>query len=73
MMMAVVVAQSAFEGMVFITIASSLSNLTLAGASVNHLDISPRFAPVVYGVGNTASNVPGILLTTITTDPCVTY
>jgi hypothetical protein len=36
-------------------------NYDYVGVSVNHLDIAPAYASVVYGVGNTSAQLPGML------------
>lgn len=36
-----------------------LSTLTLAGVSVSHLDIAPRHAGAVFGLGNTFATLAG--------------
>lgn len=35
--------------------------ISLAGFSINHIDIAPRFAGVLMGITNTAGTLPGIL------------
>eukprot|EP00741_Cyanophora_paradoxa_P002185 tig00000553_g2118.t1 len=65
-LLAAYVAQSAADGAAFITAALGLNALTLAGANVNHLDIAPRHAGVVFGIGNTASQVAGIISVPLT-------
>lgn len=37
-----------------------LSALTLAGVSVSHLDIAPRHAGAVFGLGNTFATLAGL-------------
>lgn len=60
-MLAAVAVSSITEGMICLTLAMGVFNMTLAGVSVNHLDIAPRYASVVYGIGNTAAQIPGII------------
>lgn len=38
----------------------------MAGLYCNHADLSPRYAPVLLGLTNTAAAVPGIIGVTIT-------
>ena len=49
----------------FITAALGLASFSLAGLYCNHADISPRYAPVLLGLTNTAAAVPGIIGVTI--------
>lgn len=44
-----------------ITIGLGFSALTLGGVSASHLDIAPRHAGVIYGAGNTAATLAGLL------------
>jgi ACS family sodium-dependent inorganic phosphate cotransporter len=44
-----------------ITIGTGLSALTLGGVSASHLDIAPRHAGVIFGAGNTAATLAGLL------------
>mmetsp|Transcript_18270 Transcript_18270/g.46409 ORF Transcript_18270/g.46409 Transcript_18270/m.46409 type:complete len:649 (-) Transcript_18270:188-2134(-) len=53
----------AVEAMVYLMIALGFNAFTLAGVSVYHLDIAPRYAGVVFGIGNMAGNIPGIVAT----------
>lgn len=46
---------------VLISIGTGLSSLTLGGVSVSHLDITPRHAGLVFGLGNTAGTLAGFL------------
>lgn len=41
--------------------ALGVGSLTFAGFAVNHLDIAPRHADVLWGITNTAGTLPGIL------------
>ena len=61
MMLAVTAAETIVQGMIYITLSMGLYCLTFAGVSVNHLDIAPNYAPIIYGIGNTAGQIPGIL------------
>ena len=54
-------AHSAEDAVALLTIGMGASALTLAGVSVNHLDIAPRNAGVVFGIGNTAGTVGGFI------------
>ncbi|KAF6261531.1 major facilitator superfamily domain-containing protein [Scenedesmus sp. NREL 46B-D3] len=44
-----------------ITVAMGMSALTCSGVSASHLDIAPRHAGVVFGVGNTAGTLAGLV------------
>lgn len=44
-----------------ITLGLGLSALTLGGVSVNHLDIAPAHAGAVFGAGNTAATLAGLV------------
>lgn len=50
----------------FITGGLGLASFSLAGLYCNHADLSPRYAPVLLGLTNTAAAVPGIIGVTIT-------
>ncbi|XP_074653837.1 sialin-like isoform X2 [Tubulanus polymorphus] len=45
----------------FLTIAVTTSALNRSGYIVNHVDIAPRFAGVLFGLTNTFATVPGML------------
>ncbi|CAM9944927.1 unnamed protein product [Laminaria digitata] len=45
----------------WIMLGSGISAVTLGGVSTNHLDISPRNAGLVFGAGNTAATIAGLL------------
>jgi MFS transporter, ACS family, solute carrier family 17 (sodium-dependent inorganic phosphate cotransporter), other len=61
MVIASTVAKNIVEGMIYITLAMGVYNLHVAGMAINHLDIAPKHAGVVYGIGNTAGQIPGII------------
>lgn len=68
--------------MIFILLASQILNpainvvcimltigigaFTFAGIGVNYMDIAPRFSPVLAGIGNTFSTLPGVISPTLT-------
>lgn len=54
----------AFAGL--ITAGLGLASFSLAGLYCNHADLSPRYAPVLLGLTNTAAAIPGIIGVTIT-------
>lgn len=67
--------------MIFILLASQITNpyvcllcivlgigigaFTFTGIGVNYMDIAPRFSPVLAGIGNTFSTIPGVISPTI--------
>ena len=61
MVLASTSASTIVEGMVYITLAMGIYNLSVAGMAINHMDIAPKHAGVIYGIGNTAGQVPGII------------
>jgi ACS family sodium-dependent inorganic phosphate cotransporter len=61
-----VVGSSAGIASGLITLGLGLSALTLGGVSVNHLDIAPRHAGQVFGAGNTAATLAGLVAVPLT-------
>ncbi|XP_031843952.1 major facilitator superfamily transporter 9 isoform X2 [Nomia melanderi] len=54
-------------GVVFcITIAVGLGGFAWSGFGVNHLDIAPKHASVLMGIGNTIATLPGVVSPIIT-------
>ncbi|XP_078048351.1 major facilitator superfamily transporter 9 isoform X2 [Augochlora pura] len=49
-----------------ITIAVGLGGFAWSGFGVNHLDIAPRHASVLMGIGNTIATLPGVISPIIT-------
>jgi ACS family sodium-dependent inorganic phosphate cotransporter len=49
-----------------ITVGLGLSALTLGGVSVSHLDVAPRHAGMVFGAGNTAATIAGLVAVPLT-------
>lgn len=43
-----------------LTIGTGFSGCTAASYQVNSIDLSPTFASVIYGISNTAANLPGV-------------
>ncbi|CAG8574357.1 12811_t:CDS:2 [Funneliformis mosseae] len=60
LLLAAYCASSPFEGIILITIGMGLNTFTLAGVSVNQFDIAPKYAGIIYGLGNTLGVIPGI-------------
>jgi len=54
-------AHSADDARAYLSVALAASALTLAGVSVNHLDIAPSKAGLVFGIGNTAGTLGGFV------------
>jgi MFS family permease len=44
-----------------VNIGTALSALTVAAVSVSHFDISPRNSGTIFGLGNTASSIGGLI------------
>lgn len=57
---------SATTASALITVGLGLSALTLGAVSVNHLDIAPRNAGMVFGAGNTAATLAGLVSVPLT-------
>lgn len=51
----------AITSMILITFALSLNAFTSIGVSMSQLDIAPKYAGIVFGMGNTASSLAGSL------------
>lgn len=49
-----------------ITVGLGFSALTLGGVSASHLDIAPRNAGLVFGAGNTAATLAGLVSVPVT-------
>lgn len=57
---------SATTASALITVGLGLSALSLGAVSVNHLDIAPRHAGLVFGAGNTAATLAGLVSVPLT-------
>jgi ACS family sodium-dependent inorganic phosphate cotransporter len=57
---------SATAASALITVGLGLSALSLGAVSVNHLDIAPRNAGMVFGAGNTAATLAGLVSVPLT-------
>jgi ACS family sodium-dependent inorganic phosphate cotransporter len=57
---------SAATASALITVGLGLSALSLGAVSVNHLDIAPRHAGMVFGAGNTAATLAGLVSVPLT-------
>ena len=49
------------EAVIFLTISVGFSGIIVAGFFVNHIDIAPQYAGVVFGITNTVATIPGML------------
>lgn len=54
------------EAVAVITVGLGLSALTLGAVSVSQLDIAPKQAGLVFGIGNTAATFAGLLAVPVT-------
>jgi len=50
----------------FMTLSVGLSGFSAAGYMVNHIDIFPEYAGVLFGIANVAGTVPGVISPTLT-------
>ncbi|CAG9767283.1 unnamed protein product [Ceutorhynchus assimilis] len=61
-----------YTSVVLITLGSGIFSLVLAGSNVNHLDLSPKFAGITFGIlssaGGIASTFPPLLVQWIVLD-----
>lgn len=61
LLMAGFVAKNIVQGIIFITCALGLNALSTVGMSVAHFDINTEFAGIIFGMGNTAATLTGII------------
>ncbi|CAG8475757.1 16582_t:CDS:2 [Acaulospora colombiana] len=61
LLMAVYLAKTPTQGIALITVGLGLNAFTVGGVSVSQLDIAPRYAGIIFGLGNMLATVPGIL------------
>ena len=47
--------------MTLVSLGVGLGGFSLAGHSINHIDIAPRFSGVLMGITNSAGTLPGII------------
>lgn len=66
MLLAVGYTTSAQSAVVVLILAVSLGGFLWSGVKVNNLDISPRYAGTVYGIGNCAGTLAGIISPLVT-------
>ncbi|XP_077343508.1 sialin [Lithobates pipiens] len=46
---------------VFLTLSTTLGGMSIAGYSINHLDIAPSFAGLLLGITNSFATIPGMI------------
>ncbi|CAG8497829.1 168_t:CDS:2, partial [Racocetra persica] len=59
-------AKTSLQGLLVITIGFTLYSFQISSVSVSQTDIAPKYAGIIYGLGNTVSAVPaffGVALT----------
>lgn len=61
MLLAGFLAKNITQGVIFVTLALGVNSLSNVGLSVAHFDINPEFAGVIFGLGNTAATLTGIV------------
>jgi len=50
-----------FYSVLILTFAVGAGAFSLSGYAVNHLDIAPAYASIIWGISNTLGSVPGIV------------
>ncbi|CAJ1346710.1 unnamed protein product [Effrenium voratum] len=61
-----VAANSATVGGLLVDVGLAANALTLGAVSVNHLDVAPRHAGAIFGLGNTFATLAGLVSTPLT-------
>ncbi|XP_068137593.1 sialin [Hyperolius riggenbachi] len=46
---------------IFLTLSTTLGGMSIAGYSINHLDIAPTFAGLLLGITNSFATIPGMV------------
>jgi ACS family sodium-dependent inorganic phosphate cotransporter len=64
-MLALIPATSIGVTTLLMSLALGTGTLTLAGVSVNHLDIAPKYSGIIFAMGNTSGTIAGIVGTTL--------
>ena len=49
-----------YAAIALLTMGVGLSGFQYSGCMVNHVDIAPPFAGVLFGISNTVATIPGI-------------
>lgn len=52
---------STLTAVTFLTLSNAVSELVVAGAAANTLDIAPRFAGVINGITSLGNALPGVI------------
>ena len=53
--------ESPEAAVITIIVGSGIESLAWAGFAINHLDIAPRYASLLFGITNTCATIPNIL------------
>lgn len=53
--------ESPEAAVIIIIVGSGIESLAWAGFAINHLDIAPRYASLLFGITNTCATIPNIL------------
>ncbi|CAG8544475.1 3702_t:CDS:2, partial [Cetraspora pellucida] len=54
-------AQTPLQGIILISIGTALNSFFSCSVHVSQLDIAPRYAGAIYGLGNTCAGIPAVL------------
>lgn len=54
-------AQTPLQGIILLSIGTALNSFFICGVQVSQLDIAPKYAGTIYGLGNTFAGIPAIL------------
>lgn len=46
---------------IFLTVSVGFSGMTATGFYINHIDIAPQYAGILFGISNTIATIPGML------------
>jgi len=52
---------SPYSAVAVLSLAIGFSGFQYPGCMVNHVDIAPPFAGILFGISNTAATVPGVI------------
>ena len=53
--------EDAQMAMIVLAAGTGIESISWAGFAINHLDIAPRYASLLFGITNTMATIPGIL------------
>ncbi|CAG8744013.1 7282_t:CDS:2, partial [Dentiscutata heterogama] len=54
-------AQTPMQGIILLSIGTALNSFFICGVHMSQLDIAPRYAGAIYGLGNTFAGIPAVL------------